>query len=122
MPDLKLPPPPPPPPPSPETPENAEIFEVLNDYTLSVINDFARNYKTDPELRRIFNFAAQNVTTIYSMWYGHAVASNMHVEKFSELDSLDEAARMHQKLKEMGGNPPPLPDNGKPAKPALRST
>ncbi|MFN7113789.1 MAG: hypothetical protein ACK4PK_05450 [Alphaproteobacteria bacterium] len=111
-----LPPPPPPPP-----PENTEVFEKLNDYTLSVVNDFARQDKADPELRRIFNFAARNVTTIYSMWYGHSVTSNLHVEKFSDLDSLDEVARMHEKLRALNGNPPPLPSLDKPARAGLRS-
>jgi hypothetical protein len=108
-------------PPPPPEPENTEVFEKLNDYTLSVVHDFARLHKTDPELRRIFNFAARNVTTIYSMWYGHAVTSNMHVEKFSDLDSLDEVAMMHAKLCEMDGNPPPLPTLDKPGKSALRN-
>lgn len=108
--------PPPPPPPA----ENAEVFEKLNDYTLSVTYDFARQEKADPELRRIFNFAAQNITTIYSMWYGHAVTSSMHVEKFSALDSLDEVRMMHEKLKDLRGNPPPLPPPDKLGKAGLR--
>lgn len=100
---------------------NDEIFEKLNDYTLSVVNDFSRQSKADPELRRVFNFAAQNITTIYSMWYGHALSSNIHVQNFSDLDSLDEVARMHEQLRKMEGHPPPLPvrdSNGKP--PSLR--
>ncbi|MDP2206731.1 MAG: hypothetical protein Q8K65_10555 [Alphaproteobacteria bacterium] len=107
--------------PPPRAPENTEVFEKLNDYTLSVVNDFARQDQADPELRRIFNFAAQSVTTIYSMWYGHAVTSSLHVEKFSDLDSLDEVARMHEKLCDMDGHPPPLPAAGKLGKSALRS-
>lgn len=103
-----------------DQPENKEVFEKLNDYTLSVVNDFARQAGADPELRRIFNFQARQVTNIYSMWYGHAVSANMLVQKFSELDSLDEVKEMHKKLCEMGGNPPGLPDVvqplGKPAK------
>lgn len=101
-------------------PENSEVFEKLNDYTLSVVNDFARQEQADPELRRIFNFAARNVTTIYSMWYGHAVTSNLQVEKFSDLDSLDEVARMHEKLRDMGGKPPALPTLDKLGKSSLR--
>lgn len=104
-----------------DSPENTEVFEKLNDYTLSVVNDFARQNGANPELRRIFNFAAQNITTIYSMWYGYAVTSNMHSEKFSELDSLDEVARMHEKLREMKGNPPPLPTADKLQKSGLRA-
>jgi len=105
---------------SPDSPENEEVFEKLNDYTLSVVNDFTRQASADPELRRIFNFAAQNITTIYSMWYGNAVTSSMHVEKFSALDSLDEVTRMHGKLREMNGHPPPLPAADKLGKAGLR--
>lgn len=101
-----------------QAPQNEEIFEKLNDYTLSVVHDFVRNDRADPELRRIFNFAAQNITTIYSMWYGEAVASNMQVQNFSELDSLDEVARMHAQLCQMDGHPPPLPARDTPGKPA----
>jgi len=104
-----------------DSPENTEVFEKLNDYTLSVVNDFARQSGADPELRRIFNFAAQDITTIYSMWYGHALTSSMHVEKFSALDSLDEVARMHEKLRDMKGHPPPLPAADKLGKAGLRA-
>ncbi|TAL37424.1 MAG: hypothetical protein EPN97_05115 [Alphaproteobacteria bacterium] len=90
--------------------KNEEVFEKLNDYTLSVTNDFARQKGADPELRRIFNFKARQVTSIYSMWYSSSVTSSMQVQKFSELDSLDEVADMHKKLCELGGNPPGLPD------------
>lgn len=89
--------------------QNPEVFEKLNDYTLSVVNDFARQSQADPELRRIFNFAAQNITTIYSMWYGASVTSSMQTQRFSELDSLNEVERMHRKLVSMGGQPPALP-------------
>lgn len=102
-------------------PENPETFEKLNDYTLSVTTDFGRMHKADPELRRIFNFAAQDITTIYSMWYSTAVSASLHVQKFSELDSLDEVEMMHAKLCEMGGKPPALPQGEKLGKPALRT-
>ncbi len=104
-----------------QSPENSEVFEKLNDYTLSVVNDFSRMDQADPELRRIFNFAAHNITTIYSMWYGSAVTSNMTVTKFSELDSLDEVQMMHGKLSALGGNPPALPAVDKLEKSALRA-
>lgn len=103
-----------------EIPENPEVFEKLNDYTLSVVNDFSRMDQADPELRRIFNFAARNITSIYSMWYGSAVTSNMTVTKFSELDSLDEVQMMHSKLCALGGNPPALPAADKLEKSGLR--
>ncbi|MEZ0223230.1 MAG: hypothetical protein ACAH83_01650 [Alphaproteobacteria bacterium] len=90
--------------------KNEEVFEKLNDYTLSVSNDFARQSRADPELRRIFNFKARQVTNIYSMWYSSGITSTMTIQKFSELDSLDEVKDMHKKLCELGGDPPGLPD------------
>lgn len=88
--------------------DSPEIYSKLNDYTLSVVTDFTRQASADPELRRIFNFKARQVTSIYSMWYGHAVTSNMETQRFSDLDSLDEVAGMREKLIKLGGNPPPL--------------
>jgi hypothetical protein len=87
---------------------DGEIYEKLNDYTLSAVNDFDRQGGADPELRRIFNFKARQVTNIFSQWYSASVSNSMVIQKFSELDSMDEVADMHQKLRDMGGNPPPL--------------
>jgi hypothetical protein len=87
---------------------NEEVFEKLNDYTLSVVNDFVRMSEADPELRRIFNFKAQQVTSISTIWYGSAVSNVMDVRNFSDLDSLDEVQLMHAKLIEMEGKPPSL--------------
>jgi hypothetical protein len=87
---------------------NEEIYEKLNDYTLSVTNDFERQERADPELRRIFNFKAQQVTTIFSQWYSSSVSNSMAIQKFSELDSLEEVELMRSKLKELGGDPPGL--------------
>jgi hypothetical protein len=94
----------------PKQEKNEEVFEKLNDYTISATNDFNRQGEADPELRRIFNFKARQVTNIYSMWYCSGTTSSMQVQKFSELDSLDEVKDMHKKLCEMGGDPPGLPD------------
>ena len=88
--------------------DSPEIYSKLNDYTLSVVTDFTRQEQADPELRRIFNFKARQVTTIYSMWYGAGVTSNMETQKFSELDSLEEVAEMREKLVKLGGTPPAL--------------
>lgn len=96
-----------------------EDFEILNGYTLSVTNDFDRQAQADPELRRIFNFKARQVTNIFSQWYSEGVSNSMVIQKFSELDSLAEVFDMHAKLKELGGNPPDISDlssdSGKPA-------
>jgi hypothetical protein len=88
--------------------DETEVYEKINDYTLSAVNDFDRQAGADPELRRIFNFKARQVTNIFSQWYGSSVSNSMVIQKFSELDSLDEVADMHSKLRDMGGNPPPL--------------
>lgn len=86
--------------------ENPEIFEKLNDYTLSVTTDFDRQSSADPELRRIFNFKARQVTTIYSQWYHAGVSNTMDIKNFSQLDSLEEVELMRRKLIDLGGRPP----------------
>lgn len=98
---------------------NKEVYEKINDYTLSVVLDFSRQSGADPELRRIFNFRAQQVTSIYSMWYGAAVTSSMHIQNFSDIDSADEVEQMRLRLVELGGRPPSVSDRLKsmPGKP-----
>lgn len=88
--------------------DQPEIYSKINDYTLSVVVDFTRQDRADPELRRIFNFKARQVTSIYSMWYNNGISSNMETQNFSALDSRDEVAEMREKLIQLGGNPPPL--------------
>ena len=101
--------------------DQPEIYSKINDYTLSVVVDFTRQDRADPELRRIFNFKARQVTSIYSMWYGAGVTSNMETQNFSALDSLDEVAEMHKKLIRLGGKPPALePSAPHHHKPCLR--
>ena len=88
------------------TDKNTETFEKLNDYTLSVRTDFSHQTETDPTLRRIFNFRAQQVTEIYSTWYRDGISTSMVQSRFSDLDSRDEVELMRGKLRELGGNPP----------------
>lgn len=98
-------------------------YHKEDDYTL-------RATSTTPgggSLSRYFNFAAEQVTTIYERKeqlkdqyssYGTgaatsvsvALASEFNVQKFSELDSLAEVEMMHAKLTELGGKPPSLGD------------
>ena len=85
-----------------------EVFEKLNDYTLSTHIDFDHQKDADPCLRRIFNFAAREVTTIYSMWYSTGISTTMDVRGFSSLDSLAEAEKMRRELIKLGGRPPEL--------------
>lgn len=80
-----------------------------------------------PRLRRIFNFTAQQVVTLYERGgtqeytipkgseYGSnstgrsvAVTSAMQVQNFDELPNQDDIAAMHGKLKELNGKPPAL--------------
>lgn len=91
-----------------------EVFEKINDYTLSVTAVFSLQAQADPTLRRIFNFKARQITNIYSMWFGHSVTSSMQMQSFSDLDSQDEVRVMHGKLVELGGNPPAFDDIVKP--------
>ena len=87
---------------------DTEVYEKMNDYTLSAMTEFSAQSGSDPMLRRIFNFKARQITNIYSQWYGASVSNSMLIQKFSDLDSLDEVADMHKRLRDKGGNPPPL--------------
>ena len=87
-----------------------EVFEKLNDYTLSTYVSFDLQKQADPTLRRIFNFEARQVTTIYSMWYRDGISSSVDIKNFSALDSQQEIERMRGKLVELGGSPPPPDD------------
>jgi len=91
---------------------------------------------TGGQLCRVFNFAASEVTTIFSQtvekkvaWdpfnkntpdqSSPAVTSQMSVRKFSEFDDTREIEAIHKVLKEqLGGNPLPLSEKltGKMAK------
>lgn len=105
----------------------ATSYDMEDDYTLRVTSAM----KSGGTLSRYFNFAAEQVTTVYERkeqmkdqyrGYGDgastsvsvALASELHVQKFSELDSLLEVEMMHAKLKDLGGKPPAL--NGLPGK------
>jgi hypothetical protein len=89
---------------------DSEYAARVNDYTLRVTTDFGRQTSADPELTRIFNFRARSITHIFSQWGTQAVGNSMLIERFSDLDSLDEVALMHAKLVELGGKPPALDD------------
>lgn len=104
----------------------ATSFRKEDDYTLLVFSE-SRGGGT---ISRYFNFAAQQVTTLYerkeqltdrqSSTYGAsgsvattaavALASEMTVQKFSELDSLAEVRLMREALIGLKGNPPELDD------------
>lgn len=77
-------------------------------------------------ISRYFNFASQQVTTLYerkerekdtagsyqstSTSVAVALASELTVQNFSELDSLAEVKLMRDELVKLKGNPPELPD------------
>lgn len=89
-----------------------------DDYTLCTYNAFPGA----GVLRRYFNFAAEEITTIYSEkaekelkikeYQGNsasvsvALTSQMDIRKFSELDSQLEIELMRRKLRDLGGTPP----------------
>lgn len=93
-----------------------------DDYTLLVTNTLP----SGGTLSRFFNFASEQVTTVYerkealsdkqNAGYSSspavatavsvALASQMSVQKFSEFDSPAEIELMREKLAKMGGTPP----------------
>lgn len=104
-----------------------------DDYTLLVTNDFPGG----GTLSRYFNFAAEQVTTIFSQkaekelsqkeYYGNAAVSSavsvaltsqMQIQKFSELDSQAEVERMREELIRLEGKPPVKDDM--PGKPRIK--
>lgn len=105
-----------------------EDFEKMNDYTLrvtSVLYSAKKDHyntieKRDVELTRIFNFESAQVTTIgtsatvtmpkrgYSGGSGVSDSMQVTITDFADLPSTTELARMHAKLKKLGGNPPAL--------------
>lgn len=90
----------------------ADRFTKQNDYTLSVSQDLP----SGGLLTRQFNFASEQVTTIYErkaslsdhqtagVAASVALSSQMTIQKFSDLDSQAEVEIMREKL---------LADNGK---------
>lgn len=97
----------------------AEKFAMENEYTLSVTRDVAAGGR----LTREFNFASNQLTTIYARKeekahslgeystgkatsVAVALASQMDVRNFSELDSQVEVELMREKLISLGGKPP----------------
>ena len=105
-------------------------FKKLDDYTLQVLTPLAESGDEwgNARLRRIFNFKAREVTTLYerggkvdfkipgSSAYvkeaaaAVAVTSSMGQRRFSEFDSMEEIIAMHAKLKTLGGAPPAIDD------------
>jgi len=99
-------------------------YRKENDYTLLAISQTPGR----GTVTRYFNFAARQVLTLYerkeelsdkqgTSWgdsgssataVSVALASEMTVQKFSELDSLDEARLMRDELLRLKGNPPLL--------------
>jgi hypothetical protein len=96
-------------------------YRKEDDYTLIASN----NLPASGTITRIFNFASEQVTTIYREkaelsgdmkaggWDGGvsvaksvALSAQMQIQKFSELDSLREVDLMREQLRKEGGNPP----------------
>jgi hypothetical protein len=99
----------------------ASEYRKEDDYTLLVTNELP----SGGSICRIFNFASQQITTVFrekaemqgemrayssdggvSVARAVALTSQMHTQKFSELDSLAEVDFMRRALKNFGGNPP----------------
>lgn len=90
----------------------AEIFTLQNDYTLQADNPLGGNANHYWGITRLFNFKAQQVTTLYREWIsfssGSTVTSQMSTQSFDEIPTKDELRDMHAKLQELGGKPPSL--------------
>lgn len=98
-----------------------------SDYTISEVQ-FAEGtdvrtgssqpVRTTSTITRTFNFLSAQLTTrtraeIYQPRYGDSgasasVATELHIQNFTDLPTLAEVRHMHNKLQELGGNPPPL--------------
>lgn len=103
-------------------------YKKLADDVISASYDLAEEKDWGaPRLRRIFNFTAQQVVTLYerggtesytipagsnygssSKGYSAAVTSAMQVQNFDDLPNQDDIAAMHGQLKKLGGKPPAL--------------
>lgn len=94
-------------------PVDDEKFEKSNDYTLCVSQVLQVEKDSKPTLMRIFNFQSRTLTDLFTRGFTGGFASSMTITRFSDLDSLDEVRLMHEKLRALGGHPPPLPDSGK---------
>jgi len=91
------------------------IYNKRNNYTLleeSAPLDGKERTRNLPTLVRLFNFAAQEVTTIYdNLRMSNSAGgsgSSMDAKNFSEFDSKEELKIMHAKLKDLGGSPPEI--------------
>jgi len=91
----------------------------LNDQTISETSSIGVHAK----LTKIFNFESRQVTTIlvdelqisqYRDGSGKsnaaAVSTQMNIQNFKDIEGTGEFQRMHEELKNLGGNPRPLPN------------
>jgi hypothetical protein len=104
-------------------------YTKLDDNTLQAVSDLDIPGGGDwgkPTLRRIFNFKARQVTTLYERggtklyWqpvnsnysaaeaYAAALTSAMQVQNFRDFESRDEIEEMHARLVAAQGKPPSL--------------
>ena len=91
----------------------SQEFDKENDYTLRERVSFGVVNAGGECLTRIFNFQSAQVTTLYHAWFssgGAALTGQMKIENFSDIESHGEIIMMHEKLRELGGNPPGLVD------------
>jgi hypothetical protein len=80
-----------------------------NDYTLRAVTETADGGK----LSRYFNFASENILTIYEKQVdnpaGASLAWHVHTENFEHLGSLDEVVLARRQLRALNGKPPNSP-------------
>ena len=89
----------------------AEEFSAINDYTLQADTKLGGHSNHYYGLTRLFNFKAQQVTTIYREWISYSeatVTAQMSTQGFGDIPGKDELRDMHDRLVALGGKPPSL--------------
>jgi len=105
-----------------------ETFTKVNDYTLlqtlraadDETSAWGSSFFVKSQLTRSFNFLSAQVTTISrdvtfqsrgsEAGGSSSVSTQKTIENFRDIQSDAEIRLMHEKLKELKGNPPPLED------------
>jgi hypothetical protein len=102
-------------------------YNKLDDDTMQALTDLSTSSGWgDAKLRRIFNFKARQLITLYERGglqnytipgnssyssntaYTAAVTSAMQVQNFRDVESPGEIIEMHKRLVDNNGKPPPL--------------
>lgn len=83
-------------------------YRKIDNVTLEALQEINSSAS---RLSRIFNFEAQQLVVLYqNREYnsGVAITAAMTTHNFADLPNPEEIKKMHEKLTELGGNPPAL--------------